>query len=282
MNKINNEDILALFSRDVNRNFYYCYDTEMAGRDGYKIKEIAYFVNDISDPLSSFVCVKTYWDDSLVVNVYSDKEKFWAEAADFISALTAEEIDVTATHEEFFVHPYVAERLSFVSTETGSPIYGLISPDDLAPISLSREVTVSPAAEDDRKATKEDISVLDALEEELRNPELFDSCDCFFDTRFYLLKNGDKIIGFLRGECGFRNYYDIGWVYVAPAYRGKGYGKLLTLHFSYDLLKNGLYPHYGYAINPESEAVAKACGYTRTRPCAEFKRVNKKQNKTIV
>ena len=181
MNKINNEEILALFSRDVNRNFYYCYDTEMAGRDGYKIKEIAYFVNDISDPLSSFVCVKTYWDDSLVVNVYSDKEKFWAEAADFISALTAEEIDVTATHEEFFVHPYVAERLSFVSTETGSPIYGLISPDDLAPISLSREVTVSLAAEDDRKAAEEDISVLDALEEELRNPELFDSCDCFFD-----------------------------------------------------------------------------------------------------
>lgn len=80
MNKINNEEILALFARDVNRNFYYCYDTEMAGRDGYKIKEIAYFVNDISDPLSSFVCVKTYWDDSLVVNVYSDKEKFWAEA----------------------------------------------------------------------------------------------------------------------------------------------------------------------------------------------------------
>ncbi len=35
MNKINNEEILALFARDVNRNFYYCYDTEMAGRDGY-------------------------------------------------------------------------------------------------------------------------------------------------------------------------------------------------------------------------------------------------------
>ena len=43
-----------------------------------------------------------------------------------------------------------------------------------------------------------------------------------------------------------------------------------------DLLKNGLYPHYGYAITPESESVAKACGFTRTRPSAEFKRIKRR------
>ena len=83
------------------------------------------------------------------------------------------------------------------------------------------------------------------------------------------------MIGFLRGELGYKNYYDVGWVYVAPAYRGKGYGKLLTLYFSYDLLNNGLYPHYGYAINPESEAVARKCGYTCTRASQEFKRIER-------
>ena len=62
---------------------------------------------------------------------------------------------------------------------------------------------------------------------------------------------------------------------MAPDYRGKGYGKLLTLYFSYDLLNNGLYPHYGYAINPESEAVARKCGYTCTRASQEFKRISK-------
>ncbi len=275
MKKISNEEMLALFAQDTDRYFYYCYDTEMAGRDGYKIKEIVYFAQDDSVPLDSFLCVKTYWDDSLVININSQEEKFWNDAADFIFSLTAKEIDVSATYEEFFVHPYVVERLSFVSSERGAPIYGLLSPDDLTPITLSQEVIVSLATEEDRKAAAADISLLNALEEELRNVELFDSCDCFFDTRLYLLKDGDKIIGFLRGECGFRNYYDIGWVYVAPAYRGKSYGKLLTLHFSYDLLKNGLYPHYGYAITPESEAVAKSCGFTRTRSSAEFKRIKK-------
>ena len=275
MKKIDNAEMLAMFARNIDRYFYYCYDTEMAGRDGYKLKEIAYFTEDGFAHLSSFVCVKTYWDDSLVINVNSAQEEFWAEAADFISASTAEEIDVSATHEGFFVHPYVVERLSFVSAESGAPVYGLLSPDDLTPITLSQEVSVSLATEEDRKAAETDISVLDALEEELRNIELFDSCDCFFDTRLYLLKDGEKVIGFLRGECGYRNYYDIGWVYVAPDYRGKGYGKLLTLYFSNDLLKNGLYPHYGYAITPESESVAKACGFTRTRPSAEFKRIKK-------
>lgn len=276
MKKIDNAEMLAMFARNIDRYFYYCYDTEMAGKDGYKIKEIVYFAQDDSAPLDSFLCVKTYWDDSLVVNINSAQESFWTDAADFVSALTAEEIDVSATHEGFFTHPYVVERLSFVSSERGAPIYGLISPKDLTPVTLNQEVTVSLATEQDRKTAETDISILDALEEELRSAELFDSCDCFFDTRLYLLKDGEKIIGFLRGECGYGNYYDIGWVYVAPAYRGKGYGKLLTLYFSHDLLKNGLYPHYGYAITPESESVAKACGFTRTRPSAEFKRIKRR------
>ena len=61
MKKIDNAEMLAMFARNIDRYFYYCYDTEMAGRDGYKIKEIVYFAQDDSAPLDSFLCVKTYW-----------------------------------------------------------------------------------------------------------------------------------------------------------------------------------------------------------------------------
>jgi GNAT superfamily N-acetyltransferase len=272
MKRIDNAEMLALFDKDINRYFYHCYDLAMAARDGYKIKEMAYFAKEGASPLSSFLCVRTYEDDSVVVGVTSEDAAFWEEAADYISVLTANEIDVAAC-DAFYTHPRVAERLSFGFSESGAPIYGLLSPKDLAPLPSQGNVSVSLMTTEEKAYLQEHTELFDSFEEELRSPSVWDACDCFFDTRFYLLKEGDRVIGFLRGELGYKNYYDVGWVYVAPAYRGKGYGKLLTLYFSHDLLKNGLYPHYGYAINPESEAVAKKCGYTCTRASQEFKRI---------
>ena len=274
MKRIDNAKMIALFDRDINRYFYHCYDLALAGRDGYKIKEMAYYVQEESSPLSSFLCVRTYEDDSVVVGVNSEDKSFWEEAADFISALTAEEIDVAAC-DEFYNHPYVAKRLAVTSAESGAPIYGLLTPEDLAPLTEKEGVSVSPLTAEEKAFLQSHTELYESFEEELRSPSLWDACDCFFDTRFYLLKEGDKVIGFLRGELGYKNYYDVGWVYVAPAYRGKGYGKLLTLYFSHDLLKNGLYPHYGYAINPASASVANSCGYTCTRPSQVFKRIIK-------
>lgn len=274
MKRIDNAKMIALFGEDINRYFYHCYDLALAGRDGYKIKEMAYYVQEESAPLSSFLCVRTYEDDSVVVGVNSEDKAFWEEAADFISALTAEEIDVAAC-DAFYTHPHVAERLTFGSSESGAPIYGLLTPEDLAPLTEKEGVSVSPLTAEEKAFLQSHTELYEGFEEELRFPSLWDACDCFFDTRFYLLKEGDKVIGFLRGELGYKNYYDVGWVYVAPAYRGKGYGKLLTLYFSHDLLKNGLYPHYGYAINPASAFVAKSCGYTCTRPSQVFKRIIK-------
>ncbi len=143
MKRIDNAKMIALFGQDINRYFYHCYDLALAGRDGYKIKEMAYYVQEESAPLSSFLCVRTYEDDSVVVGVNSEDKAFWEEAVDFISALTAEEIDVAAG-DAFYTHPHVAERLSFGSSESGAPIYGLLAPEDLAPLTEKEGVSVSP------------------------------------------------------------------------------------------------------------------------------------------
>ena len=81
------------------------------------------------------------------------------------------------------------------------------------------------------------------------------------DVKFYIMRVNGEIVGYLRAECGYMNIYDIGWLYIEPKYRGKGYATLLVLDFSKEMFKNGLIPHYGYAISEESARVAEKCGY---------------------
>lgn len=277
MIKIDNARMLTLFAAtDENRYFYDCHDITMAGKDGYKIKKIAYYVKNENDPLSDYACFKTYYDDSVTVSVRSQDESFVGKIADHLCTCPAKEIDLSSPYPEIYGFPCIADRFTFSSSEDGAPIYALCDADALAPFAPSDKVTVCLSTQHDQKNVTDNPTLLDALEEDLRTPDLFDACPCFSDTRFYLLKDGERIIGFLRAECGYRNYYDVGWVYVAPSYRGNGYGKLLTLFFAHDCLQNGLYPHYGYAISKESAAVARRCGFVCTHPSREFKRLERK------
>lgn len=139
MIKINNTRMLKAFSEaGENEYFYHCHDISMAGRDGYKIRKISYFVGDEADLLSSFLCVNEYYDDSLVVGVNSENETFWKEAADYICGLSANEVDVSSSCDGFFAYPYVAQRLSFGYSESGAPIYALLAPEDL-PVFADRD-----------------------------------------------------------------------------------------------------------------------------------------------
>lgn len=277
MIKLDNARMLMLFAKtDENHYFYDCHDITMAGKDGYKIKEIAYFVKDESDPLADYACFKTYYDDSVVVYLYAKDETFVGEIAAFLLDYPATEIDLSTPYAQNYELSCIKDRFTFCASENGAPTYALCDAEALPPFVPLQNVTVSLSTDSDKAQALADPTWLDALEEDLRTPDLFDACPCFSDTRFYLLKEGDKIIGFLRAECGYRNFYDVGWVYVAPSYRGNGYGKLLTLYFAHDCLQNGLYPHYGYAISKESAAVARRCGFACTHPSRTFKKLERK------
>lgn len=85
----------------------------------------------------------------------------------------------------------------------------------------------------------------------------------FKDTRIYFLRSTEEIIGYLRAECGYKNYYEIGWLQINEKECGKGYASLLVSYFTEDCLRNGWIPDYSYAISPESEKVAKRCGFIK-------------------
>lgn len=280
MHRIDNLQMLNLFVKaDEIRYFYDCHDIIMAGKNGYKIKEITYFAEDALDPLSSYACFKTYYDDSVTVTCNSKNEPFVSALANFLLAHPAREIDIGTPFPEIYHFPCVKEKFVFPSTEHGSPIYALYSKDTLPPLQIPAEITVALITDRDRAKIQADLTLLSELEDDLRSPEIFDHYVCFHDTRFYLMKHNEKIIGFLRAECGYKNFYDIGWLYVAPKFRNNGYGKVLTLFFSYDCLANGKFPHYGYAVSDESISVARRCGYVNTHTSREWKKLEKRKVK---
>ena len=277
MIKIDNIRMQALFAqKDENVYFYDCHDIAMAGKDGYKIKDIVYYAQDAADPLASYACQKTYFDDSVVLYLHSRNHDFAAEIALYLYEHPAREIDICSPFWDVCALECMQSLFDVESSETGAPIYALCDQNALLPFSPASGATFALANERDKARVKLYPMLLDELEQELRTPNLFDACPCFDDTRFYLLEDGGRIIGFLRAECGYRNYYDVGWVYVAPAHRNKGYGKQLVLFFAHDCLANGLYPHYGYAVSSESAAVAEKCGFVCTHEPRMFKKLIRK------
>lgn len=280
MHRIDNLQMLNLFAKaDEIRYFYDCHDITMAGVIGYKIKAMEYFAENTLDPLSSYACFKTYYDDSVTVTCNSKSEPFVSALADFLLAHPAREIDIRTPFPEIYHFSCMKEKFVFPSVEHGAPIYALYSKDTLPPLQIPAAVTVSLVTDLDKAEVQADPKRLSELEEELQSPKIFDCSACFRDTRFYLMKHSEKIIGFLRAECGYKNFYDIGWLYVAPKFRNNGYGKVLTLFFSYDCLANGKFPHYGYAVSDESVSVARRCGYVNTRPSCEWKKLERKNAK---
>ena len=280
MIKIDNARMQALFAqKDENVYFYDCHDIAMAGRDGYKIKDVVYYAQHASDPLASYACQKTYYDDSVVLYLYSRDRGFAEEIARHLYEHPAREIDICSPSWNVCELVCIQTRFEVNSSETGAPVYALCDKNALLPFSPHTDASFRPASERDRARVTLYPMLLDELEEELRTADLFDACPCFDGTRFYLLEDGGRIIGFLRAECGYRNYYDVGWVYVAPAHRNKGYGRQLVSFFAHDCLANGLYPHYGYAVSDESASVAKACGFVCTHEPRTFYKLTRKASR---
>lgn len=245
--------------------FYDCHDITMAGVEGYKVIGIRFFIRDTSAPLENCICLKYYNDGFLLVSIRTHDEALIHEAiADILcAAQDGKQIEIRTPYAE------VCGCLTNVFTLTPSdspltPIYAVRSRDALPELVLPEGVSVALAADTD-KAEVEEAAKNDSFSEEEMGPWIFTAFPWFKDTRLYLLRAEGKIVGYLRGECGYSNIYDIGWVGVSPEARGKGYGYALVLYFSHDCFDNGLIPHYGYAISPASARVAEKCGYFNTR-----------------
>ena len=84
--------------------------------------------------------------------------------------------------------------------------------------------------------------------------------------------DGDRLWVASEGECGRPvgylwateagpAFYDIVNIYVTPDARGRGIGKALAARYATEALVRGRRAYYGYAVSPESAALARSAGF---------------------
>ncbi len=240
-------------------------DLTLAG-ENYKVNAVTVFAKDPADPLADYITVKVY-DDSMgfiLVGVSTRDEALLAEAVAYVAEIgwNVGEIELRTTHPEILESPALLHRFTLAEPAEASmnPVYYVHTADELIDHPLAEGLTVVLADDAERERARALLSESDEDENELREglPYLPDNLP---DIRQLILYDNGKPVGYLRGENGFANVYDIGWVQVLPRCQGRGYGKQLTAYFSRDCFAHGLVPQYGFAINDASVAVAEACGY---------------------
>ncbi len=275
--RIDNQKMLVAFTEhDPVVHYNNGKDLTYAG-ENYKVNAMAVFVKDPDVPLSDYITVKTY-DDAhgfILVGISTKDETLLAEALDYIVTIGKEvqSIELRTTYPEILDSPVLLGRFTVEEPEDEgmNPVYYVHTAAELRDIPLSADVTVVLANEAERERARSLLSTEDEQEHELREGISYIP-DYMPDVKMCILYLAGKPIGYLRGENGFANIYDIGWIQILPRWEGRGYGKQLTAWFSRYCFAHGLVPQYGFAINEASVAVAKACGYS----CDPEKRVAKK------
>ena len=266
---IDNKIMLSCFdSADRARYYHWCADISLAGED-YKVNEIVFFAKDEKEPLSDYIQVKKYDDSFLLVGIYTQDASLILECMEYLDMIknAFHEIEMRTPFPSVFEQESVTARFAFKTPQCpANPVYYIKSSDALSNLICNDRISVTPIKDEDKieVARKVDKGLLDL---ESWGDGSFRACTNFKDVKFYIMRVNGEIVGYLRAECGYMNIYDIGWLYIEPKYRGKGYASLLVLNFSRDMFMNGLLPHYGYAISKESARVAEKCGYQCDKTC---------------
>ena len=236
--------------------------------ENYKIKTIRYLVKDVTQPLEDFICFEEYDDDFLLIQCHTREEELLAVMANEIESSVFGEKEIRTPYSDILTVPMLTSRFHMtVSGEDVSPIYALIDHRQLSPLALPCGVTVELWDGSDAESV---ISAMTDIGE-----DVVWVCECYRDTRRYLLRKEGSPVGVLRAECAYKNYYDIGWLHIEPAYRGQGLGTCLTLAFAHDCLARGDRPHFGFAISEESARVAEKCGFVNVRESVMAVKVQK-------
>lgn len=260
---IENSKMQSFFSKaDIARYYHTCADIALSGED-YKVRKITFFAKDKASPLSDYIQVKEYDDSFLLVGIHTEDIALISECMEFIDGIKDNygETELRTPFISVLNNKDITKRFSLESVEyPASPIYYLHSRDELAEYVKAENISIALHTEEDKAEITRCVQQ-GLLDSECMGEGMFTLTTNFKDVKWYILRVDGNIAGYLRAECGYSNLYDIGWLYVEPRYRGKGYATALTLYFAHHIFDMGAIPHYGFAICPESVRVAEKCGF---------------------
>lgn len=278
--KISNERMLSFFAQTDEHKYYsFCHAINMS-KKSFKILEMCFFVKDADMPSEEFVCIEIHEDCFAVIYVNTENEALVNEAVDILLKRQdiCEYLLVTST-DNVLEMPYLTSVFEISGIEyEANPSYSINSYSELNLIETSNGVEIF------RLTDENSMSVKKELEHSKKDFEswTFEGSEAFSDIRIYILRVNGVLCGYLRAECGYANYYDIGWLHIVPNMRKRGYAAQLVSYFAQDCVKYGLHPNYGYAVCPQSEKVAQKCGFKLDKKPKYRRELIKKQiNKEI-
>lgn len=270
MIEISNEKMLSAYAESDELKYLYDIINICKANPENNITEIKYYVKDINDPLADYAYIKKYWDGSVIIGIYTLDEQMIEQISEIALGIDSENIELITPHPELFDNPSFSNKLEITECEDHfSPIFVLKDKECLPALSIPDNTEIFEWNGENKEAAAKSLSELGDCVSYLN--------ELFKDTKRYLMKSDGKIVGYLRAECAYKNYYEIGWLYIEPAYRSRGFGADIVLYYALDCLKNGKIPSYGYAINNESVRVAEKCGFVNIREKVFAKKIKKRE-----
>ncbi len=248
--EISHKQLLAHLAQSPVRNYADCRDLSLNG-EKYKVREMRCFV-DHADNICDYVLLRMYSDAYIVADFHTQSASLIDEAACAILALRGDFAEAELRTLQPISHEIFTKAESIPSP---NPTFFMESEAEIRHISNNTRLKVSVATDDVYSALVLNPSEI--------NAQIFEFDSICPETRLYLLSHDEEIVGYLRAEKGFANILDVGFLFILPSFRGNSFGKYLATAFAKDCFLRGEIPHYGSAVSPASEAVARAVGFQR-------------------
>ena len=263
---IDNNKMIDLFAEyDLPRYYHRCADVVLAS-DDYKAKKIVYFGNEDDDLVNNHIQLRVCFDDSFIITVNTTSDELIEECFSYVDKHPNTDVEMRTPYDKNLQNNSIISRFSVREAKYPlNPVYYMHTRQELIKTPTKKDVAVSLLDQCSIEEIRDNIrrGLLDGEEmdpDETMDPNVFYAMG-YKDIKTFIIRVNGNVIGYLRGENGFSNVYDIGWVYIDPKYRNRGYAAHLVKCFSEYMFDNGFIPHYGHAISKQSVCVAEKCGF---------------------
>ncbi len=262
MKKVNNNAFIKFF--EVTDSIKYYYDSmniENAGQSKTAVKSMEYYTSD-GLPSESFVSLCENVFEEIIVEINTDDTTLIKDVLFYVKSIAKnyKKIRMGALNSDFYNSDILKKYFKVLKTYNENyGVYAQYSVDDVPKTEIPENVQIDLVGNEEKERF---LSFDDDEWDGLSSIVKFSMQDESNKEIFFIIKENDTVCGYIIGDCAAKNVYDIGNVFVHEKYRGKEYGKLLTVAFSNECYKRNAIPHYGTAVSKYSEAVAVKSGFT--------------------
>lgn len=238
------------------RNFYICDNIVNSGKSGYAVKSISFFTVD-GKPSNSYISFCENVFDEIIIEIKTNNQELIYSALCEIKNISSryKKTRFGSGTYDFFESSIFKKFFKIKKTyfsEYG--VFAQLSKSNVPTISIPDNISIDLVTETEKAPyVNYDDNVWDGLSSLIKYGNATD--------KLFVIKENGVVCGYLMANNSYRNIYDIANLFVLEKYRGKNFGKFLTVTFSNYCYNNNFIPHYGTAVSKYSEAVAVNSGF---------------------